>query len=204
MTVSLPERSAEAKGPITLRFPASDFLDDERLLALSSSNPDLRLERDAQGALIVMPPAGGETGDRNSEINMQLRLWAKQDGRGTTFDSSTGFRLPNSAVRSPDASWVKKSRLEILTEEQRKKFLPLCPDFVLELRSPTDGLKTLHDKMQEYMASGAQLGWLIDPDSKRAYIYRPEEVEALENPQTLDGGPVLPGFILDLKEVWQL
>lgn len=187
--------------PLTIRLQPVLDLTDDQLLELSSLNRDLRLERTPQGELIVMPPAGGETGDRNAEITMQLRLWAKREGTGTTFDSSTGFRLPNSAVRSPDASWVKKSRLEPLTSEQRKKFILLCPDFVLELRSPTDRLSVLQAKMQEYLKNGAELGWLLDPESKRAYIYRPEGVEELENPQTLDGGPVLPGFALDLREL---
>ena len=134
---------------------------------------------------------------------MQLRLWAKRDGTGTTFGSSTGFRLPNKAVRSPDAAWVRKSRLAKLTAKQKKKFLPLCLDFAIELRSPTDSLSILQDKMQEYLDNGAQLGWLIDPERKRVYIYRPQApIEQLERPETVSGDPVLAGFVLDLREVW--
>lgn len=150
-----------------------------------------------------MPPAGGETGEQNAEITIQLGLWAKRDGEGTTFDSSTGFRLPNGAVRSPDAAWVRRSRLNTLSPEQRKKFLPLCPDFVIELRSPTDSLNALQEKMREYLDNGAQLGWLIDPEQRRVYVYRPQApVQTLDNPETISGDPTLTGFVLDLREIW--
>lgn len=151
-----------------------------------------------------MPPTGTETGDRDSEINMQLRLWAKRDGTGVAFGSSTGFILPNGAVRSPDASWVVRSRWTSLTAEQRRRFAPLCPDFVVELRSPSDSLRALQDKMQEYMNNWARLGWLIDPEQRRVYVYRPgASVQELENPEKVSGEPVLPGFVLDLREVWR-
>ncbi|HEX3036404.1 MAG TPA: Uma2 family endonuclease [Thermodesulfobacteriota bacterium] len=176
---------------------------DDQFYEFCQINRDLRIERNAQGELIIMPPTGGETGERNAEITMQLRLWAKRDGTGTTFDSSTGFILPNKAVRSPDAAWIKKSRLAILTPEQKKKFIPLCPDFVIELRSPTDSLSVLQDKMEEYLANGVQLGWLIDPEYKRIYIYRSQaQMEQLEEPETLSGDPVLAGFVLNLRELW--
>jgi Uma2 family endonuclease len=176
---------------------------EDQFFEFCQINRDLRIERSAQGELILMPPAGGETGARDAEITMQLRQWAKRDGTGTTFGSSTGFRLPNDAVRSPDAAWVRKSRLEKLTAEQKKKFLPLCPDFAIELRSPTDSLSMLQDKMQEYLDNGAQLGWLIDPDQKRVYIYRAQTtIEQLERPETVSGDPLLVGFVLDLREVW--
>jgi Uma2 family endonuclease len=130
-------------------------------------------------------------------------LWAKSNGTGVAFGSSTGFTLLNGAVRSPDASWVERSRLEALTAEQRKKFAPLCPDFVIELRSPTDRLNVVQDKMQEYMENGAQLGWLIDSDHKRVYVYGPDATaQVLENPQAISGEPILPGFVLDLREIW--
>ena len=153
--------------PLIVRLRPVLELTDDQFFELAGINRDLRMERNAQGELIVMPPTGGQTGDRNSEINMHLRLWAKRDGTGTTFDSSSGFILPNGAVRSPDASWVTRSRLDALTDEQRRKFLPLCPDFVVELRSPTDSLSVLQDKMQEYLDNGARLGWLIDPEVRR-------------------------------------
>lgn len=189
--------------PLVLRLKPVLDLTDDQLLELSSLNRDLRMERNAEGELIVMPPTGTETGDRNSEINMQLRLWTKQNGIGTAFDSSAGFTLPNGAVRSPDASWVERSRLEALTDEQRRKFAPLCPDFIIELRSPTDRLRIVQDKMQEYLDNGTKLGWLIDPEQKRVYVYRSRSpIQELEAPEEISGDPVLPGFVLNLREVW--
>lgn len=182
--------------------PVLDLTDDQ-LYEFCQINRDLRIERTAQGELVIMPPAGWETSERNAEITMQLRMWAKRDGTGATCDSSGGFVLPNQAVRSPDAAWVKHSRLTALTAEQKKKFLPLCPDFVLELRSPADSLGVLQAKMLEYLDNGAQLGWLIDPEQRRVYGYRPQApVECLEKPDTVSGDPVLPGFILDLRAIW--
>lgn len=134
---------------------------------------------------------------------MQLRLWAKKDKRGKSYDSSTGFKLPNGATISPDASWVLSERLEIFTAKQREKFLPLCPDFVLELRSASDSLKTTQNKMAEYIENGARLGWLIDPKNKQVHIYRAnDEIEILENPQTVSGENILEKFELDLTEIW--
>ena len=178
-------------------------LTDEQLFEFCQLNRDLRIERTAQGDLLLMPPTGGETGDRDSELNMQVRIWAKRDQTGVAFSSSTGFVLPNGAMRSPDVAWVKRARLATLTPDQKQKFLPLCPDFVLELRSPSDSLSALQDKMEEYMANGAQLGWLIDPEAKRVSVYRPQrQVERLENPTMLVGDATLPGFMLDLQEIW--
>ena len=150
-----------------------------------------------------MPPTGGKTGNRNAEITMQLGLWTKQDRTGIFFDSSTGFRLPNNAVRSPDAAWVTQSRFDTLTNEQKEQFLPLCPDFLIELRSPSDSLPSLKEKSQEYIDNGAQLAWLIDPEEQWVHIYRPHlPVEVLENPAELSADPVLPGFVLNLNEIW--
>ena len=150
------------------------------------------MELTAEGELIVMPPAGTESSDRNSEINMQLRIWAKRNGTGTTFDSLAGFTLPNGAVRSPDTSWVERTRLDALTAEQLEKFAPLCPDFVIELRSSTDRINRLKAKMEEYMANGAELGWLIDPEERSVWIYRPgRAAECVVNPERISGeGPV--------------
>jgi Uma2 family endonuclease len=188
--------------PLTVRLRPVFDLTDDQLLKLSSLNQDLRMERSAKGELIVMPPAGGETSAQNAEITMQLRLWAKRDGTGITFDSSGGFRLPNGAVRSPDASWVERSRLEALTNEQRRKFIPLCPDFAIELRSPTDNLSVLQNKMQEYLDNGAKLGWLIDPENRRVYVYRPQmSPQLLDNLEEISGDPVLPDFRLNLREI---
>jgi Uma2 family endonuclease len=189
--------------PLTIRLRPALELGYDQLLELSSINRDLRLELTAKGELIVTPPVGGETSNRNSEINMQLRLWAKRAGTGVAFDSSGGFILPNGAVRSPDASWVERPCLETPSAEQCEKFLPPCPDFVIELRSPTDSLSVLRDKMREYVSNGARLGWLIEPRHKRVYVYRPEaRVQELEAPEEIPGDPVLPGFVLNLREVW--
>ena len=190
--------------PLLLRLPPVIDMTDDQFFEFCQINRELRIERTAKGELIIMPPTGWETGQRNSELNAVLRNWAKQDGSGIISDSSTGFILPNGATRSPDAAWVKRSRLAALTPEQRKKFLPLCPDFVVELRSASDSVRDLQDKMQEYIDNGAQLGWLIDPENQRVYIYRPQHpVECLENPSTLSGDPVLPGLVLELKEIWE-
>src|SRR5262249_5184031 len=147
--------------------------------------------------LVIMPPTGSETGKSNIKISAQLEIWSERDGRGIAFDSSTGFRLPNTAMRSPDASWLFKSRWNALSAEERKKFAPLCPDFVIELRSESDVLRTLQDKMQEYLENGAQLGWLIDPLEHRVYAYRSgQPVEELDKPDSLSDDPLLPGFVL--------
>jgi Uma2 family endonuclease len=172
--------------------------------ALSAANSDLILERTATGELIVNPPTGGETGYRNSKIVYFLVKWIEeQGGFGIAFDSSTGFRLPNGANRSPDAAWVQPKRWQSLTPQQRKGFLPICPDFVIELRSQSDNLAQLRAKMQEYIENGAKLGWLIDPQNQRVEIYRPdEEIEILDNPISLSGETVLPGFVLNLTSIW--
>ena len=189
--------------PLLVHFQPVLQLTDDQFYELCQLNRELRIERTAQGELLIMPPAGWETSEYNAEICMQLRQWAKREGTGTTTDSSGGFILPNTAVRSPDAAWIRHDRLTTLTAEQRKKFLPLCPDFVLELRSPTDSLSVLQDKMQEYMDNGAQLGWLIDPVRRQVFIYRPDlPVEQLEKPDSVSGEPLLPGFRLDLREIW--
>jgi len=188
---------------VTVHLKPVVELTPDRFFELAGINRDLRMELTAEGELIVMPPAGSESSDQNAEITMQLRMWAKRDGTGRTFDSSGGFTLPNGAVRSPDASWVERSKWEALTNEQRKKFVPLWPDFVIGLHSPTDSLSVLRDKMQEYLDNGARLGWLIDPEQKRVYVYRPRsEAEELHNPEKIPGDPILSGFTLDLREIW--
>jgi Uma2 family endonuclease len=176
----------------------------EQFAALATANRDLRLERTAQGHLVVNPPTGGETGRRNLSITGQLGAWFEaNDTLGIAFDSSTGFELPNGANRSPDAAWVRQDRWAALSAEQREGFIPLCPDFVVELRSKTDSLKDLQAKMQEYLENGTQLGWLIDPKHQRVEVYRAgQEVEVLDAPMTLSGEGVLPGFTLSLKRIW--
>ncbi len=150
-----------------------------------------------------MTPTGSKTGWRNSKLSQRLANWAETDGTGLSFDSSTGFTLPNGAKRSPDAAWVRFERWEALTREQQEGFAPLAPDFVAELRSPGDYVSVLQEKMAEYVDNGARLGWLIDPEGKRVYVYRPgQSVECIENPEALSGGPVLPGFVFNVREIW--
>ena len=176
---------------------------DEQFFLFCQQNRDWQIERTAEGDWIIMPPAGGETGSRNSEIARQLGNWAKQDGTGVAFDSSTGFDLPNGATRSPDASWVRRSRLAALTPEQKQRFLPLCPDFVVELRSPSDSLSAMQDKMQEYVTNGALLGLLLDPSNRHVYVYRPATaVEHLDDPAAVSAAPELPGFTLDVHAIF--
>lgn len=183
--------------------PVVDMTDDE-LLKFCSINRDLRIERSADGDLIIMAPAGARSGARNAEITSQLVQWARRDGQGVAFDSSAGFRLPNGAVRAPDAAWVRRTRLDVLDEETKDRFLPLCPDFVIELRSPSDTLKTVQDKMEEYRTNGAQLGWLIDPLTRRVHVYRPDDPPMeLANPVEVSAEPVLPGFVLSLTAIWE-
>ena len=187
---------------VLLRLPPGLHLTDDQFYEFCRLNRELRIERTAQGGLVIMAPAGGDTSAKNAEITIQLGLWAKRDGTGRTFDSSGGFLLPSGATRSPDASWVRHERLAALTAEERAKFLPLCPDFVVELRSPTDSLSTLQDKMREYIENGAQLGWLIDPMGGQVLVYRPgAPVERLEAPDSVSADPVLPGFRLELAEI---
>ncbi len=188
--------------PLTLRLPPTRGLSDEALLELAAYNRELRLERTARGDLIIMPPAGGNSGRRNANLTLQLARWQEQNGTGEVFDSSTGFRLPNSAIRSPDTSWINEAQLAALPAEAWEKCLPLCPAFVIELRSSTDSLRVLKRKMQEYRENGTELGWLIDPQTRRVTVYTPSETQDLENPETLSGEPVLAGFVLDLRRVW--
>jgi Uma2 family endonuclease len=171
---------------------------------LAMVNRDLRLERTATGDLIVNPPTGWETGERNRSLTGQLDRWYEDhEDLGKAFDSSTGFTLPNGATRSPDVSWVSRDRWEALTSEQTGTFANICPDFVVELRSASDNLQSLQAKMQEYMDNGARLGWLIDPQNRQVEIYRQgQEVELLEHPTELSGEDVLPGFVLNLRRIW--
>lgn len=184
-------------GALSKKFDDADFHQ------LCQANQDLRIERTSDGDIIILPPTGGETGRRNFHLVGVFHAWAKEDGNGVGFDSSTVFSLPNGAKRSPDLAWVTLPRWNALTADQQRGFPPLCPDFVVELRSHTDSLSTLQDKMQEYITNGAQLGWLIDPIGKKVFVYRPQaDVECLDNPESISGGELLEGFTLDLAEVW--
>lgn len=185
--------------PITLSFK-NVALTDEQFYQLCQDNENWQLERTAQGELIIMPPVGGISGKRESDLNAELWLWNRQTQLGQVFSSSTIFTLPNGAKRSPDVAWVKSDRWDSLTLEEQEKFPPLCPDFVIELRSRTDSLNQLQEKMQEYLDSGLQLGWLINPQAQEVEIYRPNQtVEIVPLPTNLSGEKVLPGFILDIS-----
>jgi Uma2 family endonuclease len=177
-------------------------LTDDQFFEMCQRNRDYRFERTASGELLIMPPTGSDTGNRNFDMVVELGIWNKQTKLGKGFDSSTGFTLPNGSERSPDLSWVKIERWNTLTLEQQEKFAPICPDFVVELRSRTDSLKDLQEKMQEYIENGTQLGWLIDRKNKRVEIYRPgKDVEMLDNPASLSGENILPGFVLNLQQI---
>ena len=195
--------------PIDSHVPPNFIIDVHSVLTgedfdqLVGDNPELRMELTATGELILMSPTGSKTGLRNAELNRQLGNWARANRSGVVFDSSTLFVLPNGARRSPDVSWVKRERWDALTEEEQEGFAPLCPDFLIELRSRSDNLPPLEDKMVEYIANGAQMAWLIDPVKKLVYIYRPNrKAEIIENTETVLGDPELPGFTLDLNELW--
>jgi Uma2 family endonuclease len=203
MTLTPIATDIEEISPLMVRLPPSIEMDSDRFFEFCQFNRDLRIERTATGEIIIMPPTGGETGKRNFNLIGELFIWTKQDGTGIGFDSSTGFTLGNGAVRSPDAAWIKKERWEALDAEKRRKFPPICPDFVIELKSATDSLKTLQEKMREYIENGVLLGFLLDSERKQVYIYRSNrEVERLDNPETLSGEPVLKGFTLELKQIW--
>jgi Uma2 family endonuclease len=175
---------------------------DDEYFQFCADNPDLRIERSAEGDILIMPPVGGESSFRNSELTVRLGNWARKDGRGRAFDSSVEYFLPSGAAYSPDASWVLRSRLDKLTRDEKRKFPRLCPDFVVELMSPSDRLPKLKAKMCEWMETGAQLGWLLDPDRRTAYIYRlGREPERLLTPERLTGEGPVTGFVLELQEI---
>ncbi|MEN9519152.1 MAG: hypothetical protein RLZZ381_1740 [Cyanobacteriota bacterium] len=191
---------------LSLNVPPAVGLTDEQFYQLCIANEPWQLELTQAGELIIMPPTGGESGIRNSDINIELGLWNRQTKLGKVFDSSTEFKLPSGAYRCPDAAWVKLERWQALTKEEQKRFPPICPDFVIELRSESDTLAKLRLKMQEYQNNGASLGWLIDPQTPSVEIYRSQQdVEVLnfsfDNPPQLLGEEILPGFILDLTIV---
>ncbi len=189
--------------PLTVYLPSGEKTTYEQFYELCQANPDLRLELSANGEVIIMPPAFSDTGNRNMRIAQQVTNWADEDGTGEAFDSSTGFTLPNGAIRSPDASWIKSDRWNALTNEQKASFAPICPDFVVELRSSSDTLKSLQDKMHEYIENGAMLGFLIDRKNHTVHLYRPlRSPEVLQHPESVSGDPELPGFILQMAKIW--
>ena len=188
---------------LTLQIPPSLKFTDDEFEQIVAFNKELRLELTAQGELIIMSPTGGETGNRNFEIYIDLGIWNRKNNLGKAFDSSTGFKLPNGATRSPDASWILLERWDALTPQQRKKYLPLCPDFAVELVSESDDVEDTRKKMREYIENGLRLGWLINPKDKQVEIYRAgKEVEVLQSPNSLSGEDVLTGFTLDLQTIF--
>lgn len=190
--------------PWVVHLPRSLKMSAEQFWEACQLNRDVQLELTAEGELIIMPPTGARTGTRNARLIQQVTQWAEQDGSGLTFDSSTGFELPNGAIRSPDVAWVRRDRLTPLPPERLERFLPLCPDFVIELKSPSDSLVIVQDKMREYLANGAQLGWLIEPALRRVHVYRPDgSVEILDNRMTLSAVPALPRLVVDLTPIWE-
>ena len=190
--------------PLVLHTRPAIDMSPEQFYEFCLLNREWRIERTAEGDLRIMAPAGGETGSRNAIITSMLTTWALQDGTGGAFDSSTGFTLPNGATRSPDAAWVQRARLAVLTADQKEKFLPLCPDFVIELRSPSDDLGSVQEKMQEYLDNGTRLGWLLDPPTRQVSVYRPSATVArVDDPSRISGEPELPGFVLELTHIWE-
>ena len=200
MQVELPD--VETWAPFEIRFERP--MDDDAYFEFCAKNRELRIEREATGEITIMPPVGAESGNRNYDLNGQLYVWATRDGRGEGFDSSTEFFLPGGAAYAPDASWVLKSRLTGFTRGEKKRFLHLCPDFVVELMSPSDRLSKAQAKMVQWIANGVALGWLIDPDRRVVYIYRPgREPECLAGVDHVDGEGPVSGFRLELKKIWQ-
>ena len=197
LTIPIPECQQ------AVRLPAGTLdWSDEEFFRFCQANRDLRIERSAKGEIIVMSPAGGYSGYQSGEVFAQLRDWAAKDKTGVVFDSSTGFRLPNGGMRSPDAAWVLLSRLEKLSRREKEQFIPLCPDFVIEVASPSDDVSSLREKMDEYRKAGLRLGWLVLPASTQVEVYTPADVQLLASPQTVTGDPVLPGFKLELASIW--
>ena len=202
-TVAAVLESVESQ-PLVVKIPASVLtMNDDQFFHFCQVNRELRIERTADGDILIMCPAGWMSGRRNAIITARLINWAERDGTGVVVDSSTAFRLPNRATRSPDAAWVLKSRLKRFSIAEQEKFLPLCPDFVIELKSPTDRLADLKNKLEEYIANGARLGWLLKPEARQVLVYRPARVvEVLDDAETVSADPELPGFVLDLRPIW--
>lgn len=190
-------------GALRVRLPPSLRFTENQFFEFCALNRDVRIERNARGEVTIMPPAGWASANRNARITSQLVTWAERDGSGAAADSSAGYMLPNTAVREPDASWISNARLATVPAEQKERFLPLCPDFVVELRSPSDRLPILQAKMAEYMANGARLGWLIDPANRQVFVYRQgHEAERLDAPDRLSGDPPMAGFELRMEGIW--
>lgn len=203
MTATLTPTEPRTDALVIHYSPPLRRLSDDEFFDFCMANKDLRIELTSEGDLIIMPPTGMKTGQRNFELTGSFAAWVKKDGTGLGFDSSALYSLPNGAKRSPDVSWVRKERWEALSKEEQEKFSHIFPDFVVELRSPSDSLRRLQKKMEEYIENGAGLGWLIDPFEKKVHVYRQgTAVEVLDDPQTVSGEPILPGFVLDVRALW--
>jgi Uma2 family endonuclease len=188
---------------ITVNFNSIIDISDEQFYQLCTQNSETKFERNCDGEILIMPPTGGETGRRNTNLILQLAIWNQETKLGEVFDSSTGYKLPNGANRSPDVSWIKQESWDGLTSEQKEKFIPLAPDFVLELMSPTDYLVNIQAKMKEYLENKVKLGWLINPQAKQVEIYRlGQQAELLDSPRLISGEDILPGFVLDLAGIF--
>ena len=203
VSLSIDPKMFLITNPVVVQFDPEFRMNDEQYFNFCQLNRDLRIERTSEGEIIVMSPTGGKSGNQNAKVLVALGKWAETSGLGQVFDSSTEFMLPNRAGRAPDVSWVRNERWTALTDKQQEQFPPLCPDFVVELRSPSDRLNTLQAKMEEYIANGAQLGWLIDPLERKIHIYRPDTAaDILDDPDKVSGEPLLKGFVLDLRTIW--
>jgi Uma2 family endonuclease len=201
MELVLPDIETFASARIETERPMTD---DEFWCYCSCLPDNLRAEREPNGEIIIMPPAGWGSSNWNAHITIQLGNWAIRDGRGQISDSNTNFILPNRAARGPDAAWISNTRLATLTREQKRRFLPLCPEFVVELKSPSDRLTRLKAKMEEWIENGAQLAWLIDPDTRTVYVYRPGKgPEELKDADSIAGEGPVAGFVLDLGPIWR-
>lgn len=197
MNVALPEIDQ----PVRLRFERR--MTDEELMRFCAANEMVRVERDANGELILMSPSGSGTGQKNSDLIYQLTAWARETNAGVTFDSNAGFTLPDGSMRSPDAALIAWPRWNALTKEEQDGFAPICPEFVIELRSPSDRLGPLQEKMRLWIANGAEVAWLVDPARKTVEVYRPgREAEVLEGGSVVEGDGPVAGFVLELGRVW--
>lgn len=203
-TLQAPPRTTDEILPIVLKLRPLIDLSEKEFAAFCEQNPEVRIERRCTGELEIMAPVKGYAGNHEAEVVMQLGIWTRRDDSGVFFGPSAGFTLPNGAMRAPDASWISKARLAELTPEDEDSFMPICPDFVVELRSTTDSLGVLRNKMEEYTENGVRLGLLIDPLERRVHVYRPDEpVLVYEDPETVSADPELPGFILNMRDIWE-
>jgi Uma2 family endonuclease len=199
MQVALPE----SESPVKLVLDPEHLLTDDEYFAFCMANSSLRIERTARGEIVIVPPVGGESDYRSVQVSSQLHVWAGKDGRGVAFGSSVEFILPSSAALSPDAAWVSREKIDLLTKEERRKFLRLVPDFVAEVMSPSDRLPIARAKMEEWIANGVALGWLIDGDAQTVYVYRiGEAIEKLTGMTSLVADGPIAGFVLDLTAIW--